>query len=159
LALASAFDTLSVKTFKHVNEEVWAMEKVLAGFAPYAFALMRIVVGLLFVCHGGQKVFGWFGGQSAPLTSLFGVAGIIELVLGGLITIGFLTSYAAFIASGEMAVAYFMAHYPKSFWPLENEGEPAVLFCFVFLYIATQGAGIWSVDGESAVRRRRQTFR
>ena len=135
------------------------MEKILARFAPYAYAIMRIVVGLLFVCHGGQKVFGWFGGQPAPLTSLFGVAGIIELVLGGLITIGFLTSYAAFIASGEMAIAYFMAHYPKSFWPLENEGEPAVLFCFVFLYIATQGAGIWSVDGESAGRRRRQTFR
>ena len=135
------------------------MERVLASFAPYAYATMRIVVGLLFFCHGAQKVFGWFGGQPAPLTSLFGVAGILELVLGGLITIGFLTSYAAFVASGEMAVAYFMAHYPKSFWPLENEGEPAVLFCFIFLYIATQGAGICSVDGDSAVRRRRQTFR
>ena len=138
------------------------MEKVLASFAPYAYAIMRIVVGLLFFCHGAQKVFGWFGGmdgQPAPLTSLFGVAGIIELVLGFLITIGFLTSYAAFIASGQMAVAYFMAHYPKSFWPLENQGEPAVLFCFVFLYIATQGAGIWSVDGDSISRRRRQTFR
>ena len=135
------------------------MEKVLASFAPYAYAFMRIVVGLLFFCHGGQKIFGWFGGQPVPLMSLFGVAGIVELVLGVLITIGFLTSYAAFIGSGEMAVAYFMAHYPKSFWPLENEGEPAVLFCFVFLYIATQGAGIWSIDGESAVRRRRQTFR
>lgn len=138
------------------------MERVLASFAPYAYAIMRIFVGLLFFCHGAQKVFGWFGGmggQTAPLTSLFGVAGIIELVLGFLITIGFLTSYAAFIASGEMAVAYFMAHYPKSFWPIENEGEPAVLFCFVFLYMATQGAGIWSVDGESTSRRRRQTFR
>jgi putative oxidoreductase len=135
------------------------VEKILARFGPYAYAIMRIVVGLLFVCHGGQKVFGWFGGQPAPLMSLLGVAGIIELVLGALITIGFLTSYAAFIASGEMAVAYFMAHYPKSFWPLENQGEPAVLFCFVFLYIATQGAGIWSVDGESAARRRRQIFR
>ena len=135
------------------------MEKALAPFARYAYAMTRIVVGLLFICHGGQKVLGWFGGQPVPLTSLLGVAGIIELVLGSLITIGFLTSYAAFIASGEMAVAYFMAHYPKSFWPLENEGEPAVLFCFIFLYIATQGAGICSVDGESTVRRRRQTFR
>ena len=138
------------------------MEKILARFAPYAYALMRIVVGLLFICHGGQKVFGWFGGmggQPAPLTSMFGVAGVIELILGFLITIGFLTGYAAFIASGEMAVAYFIGHYPKSVWPLENEGEPAVLFCFIFLYIATQGAGIWSVDGESSVRRRRQTFR
>jgi putative oxidoreductase len=159
LALASAFDALRVKRFKLVTEEVWAMEKILASFAPYAYALMRIVVGLLFVCHGGQKIFGWFGGQPVPLMSLFGVAGILELVLGALITVGFLTGYAAFIASGEMAVAYFMAHYPKSFWPLENEGEPAVLFCFIFLYIATQGAGVWSVDGESTVRRRRQTFR
>jgi putative oxidoreductase len=135
------------------------MEKALAPFARYAYAMMRIVAGLLFICHGGQKVFGWFGGPPAPLTSLLGVAGIIELVLGSLIAVGFLTSYAAFIASGEMAVAYFMAHYPKSFWPLENGGEPAVLFCFIFLYVATQGAGIWSVDGESTVRRRRQTFR
>jgi putative oxidoreductase len=138
------------------------MERVLASFARYAYALTRIVVGLLFFCHGAQKVFGWFGGmggQPAPLTSLFGVAGILELVLGILITIGFLTSNAAFIASGEMAVAYFMAHYPKSFWPLENGGEPAVLFCFIFLYMATHGAGIWSVDGESTNRRRRQTFR
>ena len=138
------------------------MEKILAQFGSYAYALMRIAAGLLFVCHGGQKVFGWFGGmggQPAPLTSMFGIAGVIELILGFLITIGFLTSYAALIASGEMAVAYFIGHYPKSFWPLENEGEPAVLFCFVFLYIATQGAGIWSFDGESTARRRRQTFR
>ena len=138
------------------------MEKILARLGPYAYALMRIVAGLLFICHGGQKVFGWFGGmggQPAPLTSMFGIAGVIELVLGFLITLGFLTSYAAFVASGEMAVAYFIGHYPKSFWPLENEGEPAVLFCFIFLYIATQGAGIWSVDGESTTRRRRQTFR
>jgi putative oxidoreductase len=138
------------------------VEKILARLGPYAYALMRIVAGLLFICHGGQKVFGWFGGmggQPAPLTSMFGIAGVIELVLGFLITLGFLTSYAAFVASGEMAVAYFIGHYPKSFWPLENEGEPAVLFCFIFLYIATQGAGIWSVVGESTTRRRRQTFR
>jgi putative oxidoreductase len=129
------------------------MEKTLAPFAPYAYAIMRIIVGLLFVCHGGQKIFGWFGGQPVPLASLFGVAGIIEIVLGLLVTIGFLTGYAAFIASGEMAVAYFMRHYPKSFWPLENQGEPAVLFCFIYLYMATQGAGIWSVDAASAPAR------
>jgi putative oxidoreductase len=122
------------------------MEKVLAPFAPHAYAIMRFVVGLLFLCHGGQKLFGWFGGQQVPIGSLLGVAGMIELVLGLLITIGLFTSYAAFIASGEMAVAYFMAHFPKSFWPLENAGEPAVLFCFIFLYMATQGSGIWSVD-------------
>jgi putative oxidoreductase len=122
------------------------MDKALGPFAPYTYAILRIVVGLLFVSHGGQKLFGWFGGQPVPLGSLFGTAGLIEIILGLLITIGLFTSYAAFIASGEMAVAYFMAHFPKSFWPLENEGEPAVLFCFVFLYMATQGSGIWSVD-------------
>jgi putative oxidoreductase len=122
------------------------MERTLAPFAPYAYAIFRIIVGLLFASHGAQKIFGWFGGQPVPLASLFGVAGIIEIVLGLLITIGLLTGYAAFIASGEMAVAYFMSHFPKSFWPLENEGEPAVLFCFIFLYMATQGSGIWGVD-------------
>ena len=121
------------------------MEKTLVRFAPNAFAILRIITGLLFVAHGGQKVFGWFGGQPFPLGSLFGIAGIIEIVLGILVTIGLLTSFAAFIASGEMAVAYFIGHFPKSFWPLENEGEPAVLFCFIFLYMATQGSGIWSV--------------
>jgi len=118
------------------------VEKALAPFAPYAYAIMRIILGLLFVSHGGQKLFGWFGGQPVPLGSLFGLAGIIEIVLGLLITIALLTSYAAFIASGEMAVAYFIGHLPKSFWPLENAGEPAVLFCFIFLYIATQGSWI-----------------
>ena len=128
------------------------MGRILAPFAQYAFAILRIIAGLLFVSHGGQKVFGWFGGQPFPLGSLFGIAGIIEIVLGILVTIGLLTSLAAFIASGEMAVAYFIGHLPKSFWPLENEGEPAVLFCFIFLLIATHGAGICSVD---AVRSRR----
>lgn len=134
------------------------MEKLLAPLAPYAYAIMRIVVGLLFLCHGGQKIFGWFGGVgggTVPLASLYGVAGILEFVLGALVAVGFLAGYAAFIAAGEMAVAYFMAHFPKSFWPLENEGEPAVLFCFVFLYIATEGAGIWSVDASMRHRRRR----
>jgi putative oxidoreductase len=128
------------------------MEKALAQFGPYAYAILRIVTALLFVCHGGQKLFGWFGGERVPLGSLFGVAGILELVLGLLIAIGLFTSFAAFIASGEMAVAYFIGHFPKSFWPLENAGEPAVFFCFIFLYIATQGSGIWSID---AARGRR----
>ncbi|MGH7795766.1 MAG: DoxX family protein [Candidatus Binatia bacterium] len=122
------------------------MEKALAPFASYAYAILRIIAGLLFVSHGGQKVFGWFGGQPVPLGSLFGLAGIIEIVLDLLIIIGLFTAVAAFIASGEMAVAYFTSHYPKSFWPLENQGEPAVLFCFIFLFMATQGSGIWSVD-------------
>jgi putative oxidoreductase len=122
------------------------MERILPSFGPYAYALLRIIAGLLFVCHGGQKIFGWFGGEPVPLGSLFGLAGIIEIVLGTLMTIGLFTGIAAFIASGEMAAAYFIGHFPKSFWPLENGGEQAVLFCFIFLYIATQGAGIWSFD-------------
>ena len=122
------------------------MERVLAPLAPYAYAIMRIVLGLLFVSHAGQKLFGWFGGQPVALGSLLGVAGLIEALLGLLITVGLFTGYAAFIASGEMAVAYFIGHFPKSFWPLENQGEPAVLFCFVFLFMATQGSGICSID-------------
>ncbi len=122
------------------------MKKILAPIAPYAFASLRTIAGLLFVAHGEQKVFGWFGGPPVPLGSIFGMAGIIEIVLGLLITIGLLTSFAAFIASGQMAVAYFIGHFPKGFSPLENGGEPAVLFCFIFLFIATHGAGILSVD-------------
>ncbi len=122
------------------------MEKILAPLAPYAYALLRIVAALVFFCHGGQKIFGWFDSEPAPLASLFGVAGVIELVLGTLIIIGLLTSLAAFIASGEMAAAYFIAHLPKSFWPIENGGEQAVLLCFIFLYVATRGSGIWSID-------------
>jgi putative oxidoreductase len=129
-----------------------SMDKALAPFGPYAYAILRIIAGLLFFCYGGQKLFGWFGGQQVPLGSLFGIAGLLEVILGALITIGLFASYAAFVASGEMAVAYFMAHFPKSFWPLENEGEPAVLFCFIFLYMATQGSGIWSVDAARAER-------
>jgi putative oxidoreductase len=128
------------------------MEKLLAGYGPQAYAAMRIVIGLLFFCHGLQKVFGLFGGvngAAAPLLSLFGVAGVIELIAGSLITIGWFTVVAAFIASGEMAAAYFIAHFPKSFWPIQNGGEEAVFYCFVFLYMATRGAGIWSIDGAS----------
>ncbi|HEX9664036.1 MAG TPA: DoxX family protein [Candidatus Binatia bacterium] len=128
------------------------MEKFLGKFSPRAYALMRVIVGLLFACHGAQKVFGWFGGldgkgTAAPLSSLFGVAGTIEMFTGFLITIGLLAGYAAFIASGEMAAAYFIGHFPNGFWPIENKGEEAVFYCFVFLYMATRGAGIWSIEG------------
>ena|SRR5687767_9452810 len=115
-------------------------------YAPYAYALFRIVFALMFLSHGLQKLFGMFGGQIAPIASALGIAGMIELVLGTLIMAGFFTRIAAFLASGEMAVAYFMAHQRMAFWPLENQGELAVLFCFAFLYIAARGAGPWSVD-------------
>jgi putative oxidoreductase len=122
------------------------VEKLLVNYAPQVYAILRIVVGLLFLCHGLQKVFGLFGGTSVPLSSLLGVAGITEIIGGTLITRGFFTGTVAFILSGEMAVAYFMGHFPASFWPIQNRGEPAVLFCFIFLYMATQGSGIWSLD-------------
>ncbi|TGE26028.1 DoxX family protein [Hymenobacter aquaticus] len=118
-----------------------------SSYASYAFALLRIVAGLLFALHGSQKLLGFPGdGQTVELGSLMGVAGIIELVGGLLIAVGLFARGAAFLASGQMAVAYFMAHFPKSPLPLLNQGEPAVLFCFIFLFIAAHGAGIWSLD-------------
>jgi putative oxidoreductase len=114
-------------------------------YAPQVYALFRIVAGFLFIFHGLQK-FGLLGGQAMPLASMMGVAAIIEAVGGLLVMIGLFTRPAAFIASGEMAVAYFMAHQPKGTWPIQNQGELAVLFCFAFLYIAARGAGVWSAD-------------
>ncbi|HYJ32676.1 MAG TPA: DoxX family protein [Candidatus Binatia bacterium] len=117
-------------------------------------ALLRIVAGLLFIHPGGMKIFGWFGGMPAgvTLTPLLTAAGWIELVCGTLILIGFLTRPAAFLASGEMAFAYFIGHFPHGFWPIQNHGEPAVLFCFLFLFFAANGAGPFSVD--ALIRRR-----
>jgi putative oxidoreductase len=132
------------------------MERLLAPVAPYVYAILRIIVGFLFLSHGAQKLFGWFSGQPVAHPSLPGVAGILELVLGLLVAVGLLTSYAAFVASGEMAVAYFMSHHPRGFWPIENEGELAVLFCFIFLWIATRGAGVWSVDAALGPRESRR---
>src|SRR6185295_19109413 len=132
------------------------MHQILSPYAPQAYAVMRIVVGLLFICHGLQKALGAFGGINgapAPVFSLLGIAGWLELVLGVMITVGTLTGVAAFIASGEMAAAYFMGHFPQSFWPIVNQGEVAVLNCFVFLYIATHGSGIWSFEAARATER------
>ena len=122
------------------------MERVLGRLAPQLYALMRIVVGLLFACHGAQKLFGLFGGPQMPLMSKFGLAGVIEFFGGLMIAIGFLTGYAAFIASGEMAYAYYTAHFPKGNVPIQNGGELAVLYCFVYLYIAARGVGALGVD-------------
>ena len=114
-------------------------------YAPHAYALFRIVFGLMFLSHGLQKVFGMFGGraivggQLSALTSEAGIAGLIELAAGTLIMTGVFTRFAAFIASGQMAVAYFKAHQGTAFWPLENRGELAVLYCFAFLYMAARG--------------------
>ena len=116
-------------------------------YASTIYAIVRIVFGFLFLVHGLQKLFGMFDGTVVPLGSLLGVAAMVELVGGILIIIGLFTRVAAFIASGEMAAAYFIAHLPQAFWPVQNGGESAVLFCFAFLYIAVRGAGSLSVDG------------
>lgn len=115
------------------------MERMLGRFSPYIYAALRIVAGLLFAAHGAQKLFGLFGGRQVTLMSQMGLAGGIELVAGLMIAFGFFTSIAAFIASGEMAVAYFQAHHPRGPVPLQNGGELAALYCFLFLYVAARG--------------------
>ena len=124
------------------------MERVLGRFAGELYAFLRIVAGFLFACHGAQKLLGALGGHQVQLASQMGLAGIIELVGGTLIAIGLFTSPVAFVASGEMAFAYFQAHAPKSFWPIMNGGELAALFSFLFLYIATRGPGRFAIDKE-----------
>jgi putative oxidoreductase len=123
------------------------MQRSLGPYSPYLYAVLRIVAGVMFAMHGTQKLFGWPGdGNTVDLTSLMGLAGIVELVTGLLIAFGFLTGGAAFIASGQMAVAFFYAHAPDGWNPLLNNGEKAVLYAFLFLYMAARGAGIWSID-------------
>ena len=130
------------------------MERFLGKYSSCLYTTLRIITGLMFALHGSQKLFAWPGGTAVmPLASLMGVAGLIELIGGLLIALGFLTSYAAFVASGEMAAAYFKAHAPQGALPLLNRGELAVVYCFLFLYIASQGAGGWSLD---AIMRRKR---
>ncbi|HEX8937148.1 MAG TPA: DoxX family protein [Sphingomicrobium sp.] len=115
---------------------------------PQLLALLRIVTALLLLEHATMKFFHFPAPlMPGPLPPLLIIAGVIELVAGILVTVGLFTRLAAFIASGETAVAYFMAHFPKSFWPAINQGEAAIFFCFIFLYIAAAGPGAWSIDG------------
>jgi putative oxidoreductase len=118
----------------------------LRRFEPYAYALLRIVAGLLFMFHGLQK-FGLFGGHMVSPISLGGAAAVIETVGGLMIMIGFQAGLAAFICSGEMAYVYFTIHQPRGTWPIHNNGEAAALYAFIFLFIATRGAGPLSVSG------------
>jgi putative oxidoreductase len=111
--------------------------------------ILRIATALLFVPHGSQKLLGVPAaaeGGTAPLFSLMGVAGALELFGGLLLLFGLFTRPVAFVLSGEMAAAYFMAHAPRGFWPLLNGGELAAVYCFVFLYLAAAGGGAWSLD-------------
>ena len=125
------------------------MMELLTAWAPRALSVLRIITGLMIIQHGMAKLIG-FPAVAAfaklnPL-SLIGAAGFIELIGGALLIIGFLTQPVAFILSGEMAFAYFIAHAPKSFFPLINGGTLAIIFCFACLYLSTAGAGPWSVD-------------
>lgn len=122
------------------------MERWLGRHAERIYALFRFVFGVLFACHGAQKLFGAFGSQAMTSNPMMLAAGIIEFAGGLLIAVGLLTGWAAFIASGEMAVAYFMVHAKDGFWPILNKGELAVLYCFAFLYMAARGSGPYSVD-------------
>jgi putative oxidoreductase len=118
-------------------------------WAPRFLSVLRIVVGLLFLEHGTAKLFGWPHMQMFDNLQTFQLvwfAGIIELVGGGLLAIGLFTRCVAFVMSGEMAVAYFMSHAPRSFLPLVNGGDGAILYCFIFFYIFLAGGGPWSVD-------------
>jgi putative oxidoreductase len=124
-------------------------------WAPRLLSVLRIIAGFVFMLHGAQKLFGFpapIPGGGPPLMSLFGVSGILEFFGGLLVLVGLFTRPVAFILAGEMAVAYFMMHAPGGFWPTLNKGEPAVLYCFVFLYLAAAGGGPWSLD--SLLRRR-----
>jgi putative oxidoreductase len=123
------------------------MEKIFAPWRPQLLSVLRIVTALLFLEHGTQKLFNFPASQFQPsLFSLMGAAGVIELVGGILLLIGLFTRPVAFVLSGETAFAYFIGHAPHSFFPIQNFGEAAILFCFIFLYIAAAGAGPWSVD-------------
>jgi putative oxidoreductase len=128
----------------------------LSRYAPALLGLLRIVAGLLFLSHGLVKLFGFppgaQPGQQQFLT-MFGIGGLIELVTGGLIALGLLTRPAAFLASGEMAVGYWMYHAPKAFYPAVNGGDAAILYCFLFLYLAAAGPGALSLDGAMAGRK------
>lgn len=119
----------------------------LSAYAPQALAVLRIVTALLFIEHGTQKLFGFPAtDMQPPLMSLFGAAGLIEVIGGLLILIGFFTRPAALIASGSMAIAYWMVHAPMNTFPVNNGGDGAILFCFVFLYLVFAGPGAWSVN-------------
>jgi len=122
------------------------MDRWLGRHKDLLYAVMRLVVGLLFAQHGAQKLFGMLGGQSQLDKPLMLAAGVIELVGGLLVALGLWAGYAAFIASGEMAYAYFAVHAPGGLWPIQNKGELAALYCFVFLFIAARGSGTWSID-------------
>ena len=129
------------------------MQTLFSKYEPYVYALARIVAGALFACHGAQKLFGVLGGQSELNDPEGLIGGIIEFGGGVLVALGLFTRVAAFLASGEMAVAYFKAHAGRGFWPIMNRGELAVFYCFVFLYVCFRGYGVLGLDSLWGKRR------
>jgi putative oxidoreductase len=124
--------------------------RALERYQPQLRAILRIVVALLFMEHGLAKLLHFPVAQPGapdPLPAILFAAAAIEIVMGALIALGLFTRLAAFIAAGEMAIAYFMFHAPQGFWPIVNGGEGAILYCFIFLYLAAAGPGAWSIDG------------
>jgi putative oxidoreductase len=131
------------------------MDSSLQTWSPRVLSVLRIMTALLFMQHGTAKLLGFpkFPGfENVQIASLLGVSGILELVGGALMLIGLFTRPTAFVLSGFMAVAYFMAHAPQGFFPMLNQGELAILYCFVFLYFAVAGGGAWSVDAARGAR-------
>jgi putative oxidoreductase len=123
------------------------MNSFLAKSQPVLLSILRVITGFLFIEHGTQKWLLFPGGTTRQtVENLAGIAGLFELVGGALIIVGLFTRPVAFVLSGVMAFAYFIAHAPQGFWPLLNKGELAVLYCFVFLYLAAAGGGPWSLD-------------
>jgi putative oxidoreductase len=122
------------------------MDRWLGRHTERLYAIFRVITGILFACHGAQKLFGALGGTAMTSNPMMLAAGLIEFGGGLLIALGLFTSWAAFLASGEMAVAYFMVHAKGGFWPIVNKGELAVVYCFLFLYIAARGSGPYGVD-------------
>ncbi|MGI2031893.1 DoxX family protein [Rhizobium panacihumi] len=119
----------------------------LGAYRPQALAVLRIIAALLFIEHGTMKLFGFPAAMGeGALPPLMLVAALLEVIGGALLVIGLFTRPVAFILAGQMAVAYFMAHASKGFWPALNGGEPAILFCFIFLYLVCAGPGAWAVD-------------
>lgn len=136
------------------------MKSFMSLYSSYCYALMRIVTGFLFLWHGSQKLFAFPIGMPGDVPAFITyVAGPIELIGGFLVMIGLFTHWAAFITSGEMAVAYWMVHGTTALLPLQNKGELAVLYCFAFLFIASQGSGIWSIDSLMHGARRKASSR
>jgi putative oxidoreductase len=122
------------------------MQKFLGRYGDRVYPATRFVIGGLFACHGAQKLFGVLGGPRELHDPQGLLAGVIEFFGGSLIALGLFAGIAAFVASGEMAVAYFQAHAPHGLWPIRNGGERAVFYCFFFLYVATQGPGRFSLE-------------